>query len=406
MLTLFALNPPRKAKGRKKSARRRARAKAKKTAVVKKESKSMAMPARGRNGRFLKGGKRRRRSSAKRRRTPRKWTAKKRAKLIRSLVGRARKVRGRRKTYRPTFRRGRRLGLTQKARLIAAGNASPIYGSGGAIRVNAPRKRRRKASRRRRGTSSRRRRAPRRRRAYRSVRRFGRRRLSQSALGKLLRMNPRRRRRKGSRSRRRGRRHARRSNPGGIVGKVMSTVKKSLPYVGGVAAATYGPQLLSRVAPGLLSSIPGGRMGQGAAATLAVSALLWVSGKRGMAKKVAIGGLGWSVGRPLIFKLLRAVGLMKGGNGASAPRQGTAGMGDVISTSELVAGEALLSPNMGDWLTLSGMSGPVSPQLLSGSGMGDWVQFPNQQAAAVATQQAWSPGSIAAATFVPGAENF
>lgn len=355
----------------------------------------------GKKSRKRKGSSKKRKGSSKKRKSGGKLKSAKRVaagkkaartrarnkkggkKKVHKRKGSARRAarRPRKGIYRPyaRFRRGKkaRFGSRAKRRMTALGLA---HESGGHTVLNPRRRRRRKSRSRnpRRRHRKARRSNPRRRRASRRRSR-----------------NPRRRRNPVARRRR----SRRRRNPMGIVrgvkglfskAKAMRYARLGLGAMLGMAVARQGPQLIARIP--VIGPIlnPDSPLKALLASAAAIGAGVLVARKL-------------RVGSDIVAALIAGgAGIVAAGTLKLASQRipilgripGVAGMGDVVSPSQLVAGEAIFGGNgMGDYLQLSG---PVPEQYFAG-GLNDYVEFQNRAAgaaaeAASAAQVDWSPG--------------
>lgn len=213
-------------------------------------------------------------------------------------------------------------------------------------------------------------------------------------------LNPRRRRRKNPMARRRSSR--RRRNPFGVSvrgirglftkGNAKKYAKLGVGAMLGMAVARGGPAILGRlpVVGGFLAPDTPIKAVIGSAVALGLGAMVARKVKivpSDMVNAALVGGAG--IVAAGILKILSAR--------VPALRMipGVSGMGDVVSPSQLVAGEAIFGGSgVGDYLQLSG---PVPEQYFAG-GLNDYVEFQNRAAgvaaeAASAAQVDWSPGT-------------
>lgn len=354
---------PRKAKTRRAKTRKGKARKRKSAKRVAAGKKAAATKKRRKAARSAAGKKSAKRGSKKRAAAKRKGSGKKKASKKR---GKKYGKRPRRGVYRPyaRIRKGRRprFGNRTKKRMAALGLARVRAGK---YTLN-PRRRRKNPRRR------------------------------------AARRNP-SRRRKNPMARRRSSR--RRRNPFGMSvrgvrglftkGNVKKYAKLGLGAMFGMAVARGGPALLGRlpVVGGFLAPDTPIKAVIGSAVALGLGAMLARKVKIVPSDMVAAGVIGGAgIVAAGILKILSAR--------VPALRMipGVSGMGDVVSPSQLVAGEAIFGGSgVGDYLQLSG---PVPEQYFAGglNGMGDYIEFQNRAAgvaaeAASAAQVDWSPGN-------------
>lgn len=155
--------------------------------------------------------------------------------------------------------------------------------------------------------------------------------------------------------------------------------------------------VLKRHAPAVVTSGLVGVAVTAAASILAGSAVYRFA-PQGVARKagaaVAVGAMGAVILE--LAKMLPVVGPTIRQVSAGVPGlSGRRGMGDMTSVAQMVQGEALYSPAMGDFLQLSGghMGAPVPASLFAG-GLNDFVNFKNREDGRIAetiSQIATSP---------------